>query len=156
MATQSIPITGKDFHGDLTSPEQALAHFYCAFNSRDLPMVESNWETSTEVVMDNPLGGISRGWEQIRATYERLFGGTNNVEVEFWDYTIIGGDDDVFLAIGRERGRLMNTSGQIDLRIRTRRAYRRSDRGQWHQVHHHGSIDDPQLLSRYQSAVKAG
>ena len=25
--------------------------------------------------------------------------------------------------------------------------------GRWQQVHHHGSIDDPDLLSRYQRAV---
>ena len=26
--------------------------------------------------------------------------------------------------------------------------------GQWLQVHHHGSIDDPTLLARYQTAVR--
>jgi hypothetical protein len=83
-------------------------------------MVEQSWETSPEVVMDNPLGGISRRWDKIKETHQRLFNGANRVEVEFWDYTIIG-DEDFFVAIGRERGSLTNAGGTIELRIRTSR-----------------------------------
>ena len=41
---------------------------------------------------------------------------------------------------------------EIKLAIRTSRIYKRVDNG-WKQVHHHGSIEDPQLLEQYQSAV---
>ena len=40
----------------------------------------------------------------------------------------------------------------IKLAIRTSRIFKRMDNG-WKQVHHHGSIEDPQLLEQYQSAV---
>lgn len=38
--------------------------------------------------MDNPLGGIKRGWEEIKSIYERIFNGPARVYVEFYDYTI--------------------------------------------------------------------
>ena len=94
--------------------------------------------------MDNPLGGIKRGWPEIRAVYERIFSGPGRVEVEFHDYTlhVIG---DMFYAVGRERGILEARGTKLALAIRTSRIYRRID-GVWRQVHHHGSIDDPRLL----------
>ena len=55
------PITGQEDLGDLTRPEQALAQFYKAFNSRDLAMIDANFAASDEVAIDNPLGGIRRG-----------------------------------------------------------------------------------------------
>jgi len=57
--------------------------------------------------MDNPVGGIARGWHAIRAIYERLFAGSGR------------------LCAGGRR----------------------------HQVHHHGSIEDPALLAAYRQAV---
>lgn len=55
---------------------------------------------------------------------------------------------------GRERGTLTAADGKtLDLRIRTSRIFRRDSDGQWRQVHHHGSMDDPELLRAYQSAV---
>ena len=111
-----------------------------------------NWADSEAVAMDNPLGGIKRGWPEVRAVYERIFQGRARVEVEFYDYTlhIIG---DMFYAVGRERGRLEAPTAKLDLTIRTTRVFERVD-GRWRQVHHHGSIDDPELLSAYQQAVR--
>jgi hypothetical protein len=74
------------------------------------------------------------------------------VNVEFHDYTlhVIG---DVFYAVGRERGKLVSPTVTLDLAIRTSRLFRRND-GIWRQLHHHGSIDSPQLLDAYQKAVR--
>ena len=47
-----------------------------------------NWAQSDESVMDNPLGGIKRGWEEIRGVYERLFGSRSEYCFEFYDYTL--------------------------------------------------------------------
>jgi ketosteroid isomerase-like protein len=74
--------------------------------------------------------------------------------VEFHDYTMhIAGE--IFYAVGRERGEFRSGGTIVPLAIRTSRIYRLVD-GRWRQVHHHGSIDDPELLLRYQSAVKGG
>ncbi|HEX5438625.1 MAG TPA: nuclear transport factor 2 family protein [Gemmatimonadaceae bacterium] len=146
------PITGDEEVSDPGQPPQALAEFYRAFNSGDLALMAQNWDDSDEAVMDNPVGGIKRGWPEIRRVYERIFNSGAKVSVEFHDYTLhIHGD--VFWAIGRERGRLEANGVMLDLAIRTSRVFRRVG-GRWRQVHHHGSIDDPQLLASYQKAVR--
>jgi ketosteroid isomerase-like protein len=150
--TTSEPITGSDDRPDPTEPLGALTEFYRAFNTRDINLMERNWDVAGQIAMDNPVGGISRGWASIRAVYERIFGGDNRVTVEFHDYTLQH-HGEVFLAVGRERGRLVRGDTVVDLAIRTSRIYRWTD-GRWRQIHHHGSIDDPALLARYQQAVR--
>lgn len=148
------PITGREPEGDPRDPVQALRQFYRAFNTRDLAMMAENWLGSETVAMDNPLGGIRRGWGEIRSLYQRLFDGSGRVQVEFHDYTLhVGGE--VFYAVGRERGTFEDGGTTIALAIRTSRVFRLLD-GRWRQMHHHGSIDDPKLLSAYQQAVTAG
>lgn len=146
------PITAREALGDVSEPAQALAQFYRAFNSRDLTLMAANWDNSEDSAMDNPLGGIKRGWPAIRSVYERLFNGAARVTVEFHDYTLHRSGD-IFYAVGRERGVLETSAAKLDLAIRTSRVFRRID-GRWRQVHHHGSIDDPQLLDAYQRAVR--
>jgi ketosteroid isomerase-like protein len=147
------PITGKEDLGDLNRPEQALAQFYKAFNSRDLAMIDANFAASDEVAIDNPLGGIRRGADVPHKMYETVFKSPADVHVEFWDYTInrVG---DVFWAVGRERGTYRDGDAVKDLNIRTTRVFRLID-GRWRQVHHHGSIEDAALLADYQNAVRS-
>jgi len=70
---------------------------------------------------------------------------------EFWDYTLHRADE-VFFVVGRERGRIETDNSALDLAIRTTRLFTREGSG-WRQLHHHGSIDDPDMLSRYQRLV---
>lgn len=146
------PITGNEDQGDLTSPYQALVQFYHAFNAGDLDKMSRNWEQSEDIAMDNPLGGIKRGWKEISSVYGRIFNGPAEVYVEYYDYTIHEYGK-VFYAVGRERGffRLRETS--VDLAIRTSRIFRKVGNF-WRQTHHHGSIENAELLSAYQSAVR--
>lgn len=65
------PIDGKEDIGDLTSPYQALVQFYHAFNSSDLAMMADNWAQTEDIAMDNPLGGIKRGWEEMNKGQRR-------------------------------------------------------------------------------------
>jgi hypothetical protein len=55
--------------------------------------------------MDNPLGGIVRGWPEMRGVYERLFSGPARVRAEFFDYTLRVFET-VFFAVGSERWKL--------------------------------------------------
>jgi ketosteroid isomerase-like protein len=113
--------------------------------------MESKWEHSSDIAMNNPLSGIMRGWDEIRSVYARIFGGPAEVYVEYYDYTVHvhGG---LFYAVGRERGRFTKDGNSIELAIRTSRIFRNTTDG-WKQVHHHGSIEDSELLDRYQRAV---
>ena len=67
------PITGDEDLGDLSQPQQALAQFYRAFNTRDLKMIDENFAHSGEVAIDNPLGGIRRGADEPHKMYEGVF-----------------------------------------------------------------------------------
>lgn len=135
-----------------TDPRAALSAFYGAFNRRDLATMSLVWLTSDEPSMSNPVGGIARGWSEIRQVYDRIFSGEARVEVEFHDYSIhVLGDG--FIAIGRERGRMVSAGKGMDLAIRTTRVFRR-DRDQWRQLHPHGSFDDPAMLERYQASTR--
>lgn len=144
-------ITGKEQQGDLSLPSQALIQFYCAFNSGNMAMMSANWAQSDDIAMDNPLGGIKRGWDEIQPVYERIFSGPAKVYVEYFDYTIHD-TADMFYAVGRERGYLRLGGKELTLAIRTSRIFQKRD-DRWRQVHHHGSIEDAQLLARYQSII---
>ncbi|MDD5275114.1 MAG: nuclear transport factor 2 family protein [Methylovulum sp.] len=150
---QPIPtaITGQENTGDLTTPYQALVQFYCAFNTGDMDMMSKNWAQSDEIAMDNPLGGIKRGWAEIQPVYERIFKGQAKVYVEYFDYTLHE-TAVMFYTVGRERGYFRLGDEEITLAIRTSRIFQRIG-GCWQQVHHHGSIEEPKLLGRYQAAV---
>jgi ketosteroid isomerase-like protein len=146
-------INGRNCYMGSKGPVLALIAFYAAFNDRDLVAMERNWWTADETaVMANPLGGLYRGWPAVREVYARIFTGGATVYVEFYDYTLqeVG---DIFYAVGRERGRLDRDGQRLELAIRTSRVFRKQD-GRWRQIHHHGSIEDPALLERYQQAVR--
>jgi len=138
---QAAPIT----------PEAALEEFYAAFNGRNIELMAQNWSDGPEASMSNPLGGIRRGWDEIKAGYHRLFTGPARVYVEFHDYSLHEAGD-LFYAVGRERGEFRLGETRMELAIRTSRIYQRHN-GRWRQVHHHGSIDDPVQLARYQTVV---
>ena len=154
MNTEQTPITGNERKQGLPEPIKALSDFYDAFNHRDLAKMADNWAQTDEIAMDNPVGGIKRGWEEIKAMYERIFNGKAKVYVEFYDYTLHQ-QSEMFYAVGRERGEFRIGETVVNLVIRTSRIFRLID-GQWRQVHHHGSIDVPELLARYQQEVREG
>jgi hypothetical protein len=101
--------------------------------------------------MDNPIGGIRRGWDEIKNGYAKIFNGKVQVQVEFYDYTIHS-TENMFFAVGRERGYFKSNEIEIPLAIRTSRIFIKVD-GEWRQIHHHGSIDNPELLKKYQEAI---
>ncbi len=154
MIIDQRPVTGAENKEKLIDTIRALSEFYQAFNARDLEAMSRNWAQTDEIAMDNPLGGIKRGWNEIRTVYEQIFSGPARVHVEFFDYTIHE-TGEMFYAVGRERGEFWLGDASINLAIRTTRIFKRTD-GIWKQVHHHGSIEDPDLLRRYQKAVQTG
>ena len=152
MTPEQSSITGNEDAKNLSSALQVLVGFYRAFNTRDLNVMSLNWAQTKDISMDNPVGGIKRGWTEIREVYDRIFNGPAEVYVEFYDYTLHE-TSGFFFVVGRERGQFRVGSKVIELAIRTSRIYQRIDE-RWQQIHHHGSIDDPVLLAEYQAAVR--
>lgn len=131
----------------------ALETFYYAFNQRSLEVFRSVWLDHPLVQLNNPLGGILRGDEEIAALYNRVFNGPARVWVEFHDIVEYASPETVVFA-GRERGEYAGDGDVVPLAIRTSRVFRYSGASSgWRQVHHHGSIDDLDLLRRYRDAV---
>lgn len=146
------PVTGRENSEDQRQPLQALAQFYRALNTRNIGLMQQIWDNSSEAAMDNPLGGIKRGWGEIQPVYEKLFASQGAYRFEFYDYTLHESAD-VFYVVGRERGEIEVNGRPMALDIRTTRIFRRGSDGLWRLAHHHGSIDEPQTLAAYQEAV---
>ena len=144
------PITGKENKSSNT-PYSSLVEFYDSFNNQHFESMEDNWLQTSQASMSNPLGGIKRGWNEIREVYKKIFNGSARVYVEFYDYSIYV-TDTIFVAVGRERGALEFENEITDLSIRTSRVYCLHD-NRWKQIHHHGSMDNPKLLDKYQKSL---
>ncbi len=138
----------------LQAARAALECFYFAFNQRSLEAFEAVWAPGPLISLNNPLGGIMRGLDDIRALYQRIFASPAQVWVEFYDIVEYVSQDTVVFA-GRERGEFTRDGRAIPLAIRTSRVfqYLGGELG-WRQVHHHGSIDDSDALAQYQRAVR--
>lgn len=143
-------ITGNEQKSD--DPElNTVIEFYKAFNTGDMTSTMNNWAETEDIVMSNPLGGIKKGRDEIGSVYNNIFNGPAEVYVEFYDFTLMRSNQ-MFAIVGFERGQFKTVDVTIDLAIRTSRIYKNLN-GVWKQCHHHGSIDNPELLKQYQTAV---
>ena len=151
MTARLTEITGREARSGRGDALDALIDFYCAFNARDLDGLAANWEQGDAPSMDNPMGGIRRGWNAISEGYMKLFGGSAIVQVTLHDFTSQGGDD-WHLFVGREIGTCTTPDKKMDVRFRTTRWFTRRG-GPWRQLHHHGSIEEAGMLTAYQKIV---
>ncbi|ROI13860.1 YybH family protein [Empedobacter falsenii] len=145
-----LVIDGSDVKNE-SAEIMALSKFYKAFNNQDMLLMEQSWLNAADISMDNPIGGIRRGWEEIGKGYDKIFKGKAKVYVEFYDFSIHK-TSNMFFATGRERGYFKTDTIEIPLAIRTTRIFILVE-GNWRQIHHHGSIDNPDLLKTYQEAI---
>jgi hypothetical protein len=140
----------KNFDGAIA----CLETFYYAFNNKDIEVFKKIWLDNELIQLNNPLGGIMRGITPIVELYNSIFNSPANVWVDFTDIVCYQSDDMVTFA-GREIGEFSGNGQTIDLQIRTSRFFGYSDKEkQWFLIHHHGSIDNVDLLDKYQKAVR--
>jgi ketosteroid isomerase-like protein len=133
----------------------ALETFYYALNNRDAEALAAVVSDHALAQLNNPVGGILRGGDAIVELYaSKIFRGRVKVEVRFGDFVQYLGEHHAVFA-GRETGTYTVDAGEPrPLTIRTSRYFRYdTDAGKWLQLHHHGSIDDAELLGAYQKAV---
>lgn len=151
MTSSLTEITGRETRAGDGGPLDALIDFYRRFNAKDLDGLAASWVDGDAPSMDNPIGGIRRGWPAIRDGYSKLFNGPATVHVTFHDFTSQGGRD-WHLFVGREKGICRTPTVSLELRFRTTRWFIETN-GVWRQLHHHGSIEEPTLLADYQRAI---
>ena len=128
--------------------------FYYAFNQRDMEVFAQVWANHELIQLNNPIGGILRGYEPISKLYRNIFTGQASVWVALDDIVEFQSDAMIVFA-GRETGEFTKGGITVPLSIRTSRVVQwlGVDIG-WKQIHHHGSIDDTRLLADYQAAVR--
>jgi len=132
-----------------------LETFYYAFNNRDIKTFRKLWLDDDLVQLNNPLGGIINGIDKIVELYQAIFKGKSNVWVDFNSIVVFEGQNAITFA-GRETGAFTKEKESLALQIRTTRMLAYSEKeGQWFLIHHHGSIDNAELLDAYQKAVKS-
>jgi len=144
-------INGSENQTEISRSVAALIDFYKAFNNQNMTLMSDNWLHSSSSIMSNPLGGVKHGWDEIESVYKNIFYGNVRVFVEFYDFEIVESES-MFFAAGRERGHLTVNGKSIDLKIRTSRIFNKHN-NKWKQIHHHGSIDEPDLLASYQNII---
>lgn len=152
METIMTTINGSENLSNVTNDKlKALINFYKAFNNRDIKLMQQVWLNSKEASMNNPVGGIMRDWNNIESVYNKIFKGKAKVYVEFYDFTMHS-TDTMFFVTGREKGHFEQETIKIDLAIRTSRVFIKKG-NEWKQIQHHGSIDNPDLLRKYQNEI---
>jgi hypothetical protein len=131
-----------------------LGTFYYSFNNKDIDTFKKVWYNNDLIQLNNPLGGIVRGIKPIVEVYERIFNSQARVWVKFTDIIYYATEEMIVFA-GTEIGEFSTHNETIPLKIRTSRIFGYLDNEKsWFQLHHHGSIDNPDLLHKYQNAVK--
>jgi ketosteroid isomerase-like protein len=133
----------------------ALESFYYALNRRDLDALSAVWSQDELAQLNNPVGGILRSGAAVTDLYRRIFAGDLRLNVTFVDAATYWWPNAVVFA-GREVGQYHDRDGaKVPLTIRTTRVFGyQHDTRRWLQVHHHGSIDQPEQLAEYQRAVR--
>ena len=130
-----------------------LETFYYSFNNKDMDTFRSVWYMDRLIQLDNPVGGIVRGITAIEELYSKIFEGPASVWVKFSDIVCYCSGDIVVFA-GIETGEFSNEHEIIPLQFRTTRIFGFADNDErWCQLHHHGSMDDADLLYQYQNAI---
>jgi hypothetical protein len=128
-----------------------LIEFYKAFNARELDGLAESWEQGDAPSMDNPMGGIRRGWRSISEGYSKLFGGPAIVQMTFHDFTSQAAAIGICSLVVKG-GACTTPDAKMGVRFRTTRWFTRRG-GMWRKLNHHGSIDEPGLLAAYQKAI---
>jgi hypothetical protein len=129
----------------------ALESFYHAFNHENAELIGSVWADDPHVRLYNPVGGIVKGGKEATDRYRSLFAARRNAKVTFHD--IIGYHvESMSLFAGREDLTVEIDGTRTVVPVRTSRIFIYIN-GKWRQVHHHGSVDDPETLDWYQEVM---
>jgi uncharacterized protein (TIGR02246 family) len=72
-----------------TTPSDAAAAFYQAFEAKDLEAMMSTWAEDEEIICVHPGGGRMVGYDAVRAGWEQIFAGESRLSFQLQEVITI-------------------------------------------------------------------
>ena len=122
-------------------------NFYQAFNRGDLDLMKSVWAQNDSVVCIHPGWEVLRGFDVIIESWEKIFVGSENLEIKLSDI-IVTGDGPMVWVSCQENLFAMSMSGVQVSKVHATNLFEKVG-DQWKMVLHHAS-SVPQLSRQEQ------
>jgi len=112
-------------------------NFYQAFNRADLNLMKSVWAEKDSVACIHPGWEVLRGFEVIIDSWEKIFVGSENLEIKLSDIKVIGDGGMVWVSC-QENLFAMSMSGVQVSKVHATNLFEKVG-DQWKMVLHHAS-----------------
>ncbi|GJL77491.1 MAG: hypothetical protein NPINA01_04800 [Nitrospinaceae bacterium] len=122
--------------------EEANQKFYQAFNKRDLDLMKALWRQHDSTTCIHPGWEVLRGFDVIIQSWERIFSGSENLEIKLSDISMRG-DDGLFWVGCQENLFALSQSGVQLSKVHATNLFMKEG-DHWKMVLHHAS-SVPQL-----------
>ncbi|MCP5425543.1 MAG: nuclear transport factor 2 family protein [Gammaproteobacteria bacterium] len=125
-----------------TTPKEAEAAFYAAFEATNLEAMMLVWEAGNGIVCVHPLGPPLQGMSQVRASWQQIF--ANPARLRFQISTLSthvqGG-----LAVNTvfEHITVLGAAEQPRQPVLSTNVYRQDEKGDWRMILHHATPTPP-------------
>ena len=134
-----------------TTPQEAEAAFYEAFEKRDLDAMMNVWADDEEIVCVHPGGARLTGIEQVRDSWRRIFAAGQRLRFRLRALSAING---VPLAVHSVYEQItVEGESRLPAPVIATNVYMRTGDG-WRMVVHHGSAAPAQAASESKPAPK--
>ncbi len=117
--------------------KRANEGFYRAFESLDIRKMSQIWLHDKSVVCVHPGWQVKRGWDDIRASWEAIFGNTSYIEFKITD-SLVTISEGCAWVVCTENLRSVIGSDQTSTSILATNIFVLRDEA-WLMVHHHAS-----------------
>ena len=130
------------------TPQDAEAAFYEALETADLEAMMEVWADDEDVVCVHPGGPRLAGFEQVRASWARVFGSGQKLKVQVSNQVVLSG---MMLAIHSVHENIL-VQGEPRARapVAATNVYLRTGNG-WRMILHHGSPAPPESRTPLES-----
>lgn len=112
-------------------------NFYQAFNRGDLNLMQSVWAQNDSVSCIHPGWEVLRGFDAILDSWEKIFVGSENLEIKLSDIKVTGSGGMIWVSC-QENLFAMSMSGVQVSKVHATNLFERIE-GQWKMVLHHAS-----------------
>lgn len=123
----------------------ANERFYQAFNKRDLISMQAVWRQDDSIACIHPGWEVLKGFDSIIHSWERIFSGSENLEIKLSDIVVSGEGGLVWVGCQENLFALSQSGVQLS-KVYATNLFKKEE-GHWKIVLHHAS-SVPQLTHR--------